>query len=75
VSGLIAAGKASNTVHNHYVALNEVFRYAIKHRIISHNPCEAVELLKNVHKAGFAPVFLTTTQVAAFAATLNDVTP
>lgn len=39
VNGLVAAGKAPNTVHNHDVALKKVFRYALKHRLIGHNPC------------------------------------
>lgn len=72
VNSLVAAGKAPNTVHNHYVALNKVFRYAMKHRLISHNPCDAVELPKNVHFGDFAPVFLTKAQVDALAATLDS---
>jgi integrase len=75
VSGLVAAGKAPNTVHNHYVALNKVFRYAVRHRLISHNPCDAVELPKNVHTEGFAPVFLTKAQVDLLADALDSVEP
>lgn len=75
VNGLVAAGKAPNTVHNHYVALNKVFRYASKHRLIGHNPCGAVELPKNVHSDDFAPVFLTKAALDALAAALRNVTP
>lgn len=75
VSGLVAAGKAPNTVHNHYVALNKVFRFAVRHRLISHNPCDAVELPRNVHTENFAPVFLNVTQMEALAAALDDTPP
>jgi len=32
---MVAAGRASSTVHNHFVALNKVFRYALRHRLIN----------------------------------------
>jgi integrase len=75
VSGLVAAGKAPNTVHNHFVALNKVFRCAIKHRLISHNPCDAVDLPKNAHTEGFAPVFLNKAQVDTLASALDATGP
>jgi integrase len=75
VNDLVAAGKAPNTVHNHFVALNKVFRYATKHRFISHNPCEAVELPKNVHTKDFAPVFLSKGQVDALAVAMDATEP
>jgi integrase len=75
VAGLVAAGLAPNTVHNHYVALNKVFRYAERHRLIGHNPCGAVELPKNRAAEDFAPVFLTATQVEALAAGLENEPP
>lgn len=31
IGDLIASGLASNTVHNYYVALNKLFRYALRH--------------------------------------------
>lgn len=75
VNDLVAAGKAPNTVHNHFVALNKVFRYANKHRLISHNPCEAAELPTNVHAKDFAPVFLSKGQVDALAAAMDAMEP
>ena len=71
VAGLVTAGKAPSTVHNHYVALNKVFRYAMRHRLVSHNPCAAVELPRAANAEGFAPVFLTLPEVEAIAAELD----
>lgn len=44
VADLIASGRASSTVRNHFIALNKVFRYALRHRLIAHNPCDAVDI-------------------------------
>ncbi|MFF1879114.1 tyrosine-type recombinase/integrase [Leifsonia sp. NPDC058230] len=71
VGKLVAAGRASSTIHNHYVALNKVFRYAMRHRLITHNPCEAVELPKPGSREDFAAVFLTLPQVESIAAELD----
>lgn len=71
IGDLLSAGRASSTIHNHYVALNKVFRYAMRHRLITHNPCEAVELPKATNREGFAPVFLTRTQVETLATELD----
>jgi integrase len=71
VGKLVAAGRAPSTVHNHYVALNKVFRYALRHRLITHNPCDAVELPKARNSEDFAPVFLTSAEVEQIAAELD----
>lgn len=71
LAGLIAEGLAPNTVHNHFVALNKVFRYAGRHRLIGHNPCTAVELPKNQARSGFAAVFLTAAEVERVAKELD----
>lgn len=75
VADLTRDGLGPNAVHNHYVLLNKVFRYAMRHRLISFNPCDGVELPENVPSADFAPVFLTAKQVDALAAQLEDYAP
>lgn len=75
VADLTADGLAPNTVHNHYVLLNKVFRYAMRHRLIPFNPCDGVELPKNVPSEDFAPVFLTAKQVDGLAAQLEGYAP
>lgn len=75
IGELVKAGLAPNTVHNYYVALNKMFRYALRHRLIAHNPCEAVELPKVTAREDFAPVFLTAAQVEKIAAELDKTKP
>ncbi|QEO15619.1 site-specific integrase [Agromyces intestinalis] len=75
ITALTAAGLAPNTVRNHYIALNKVFVYAVKHRLITHNPCPAVTLPRMVHKDDFAPVFLTIAEVGAVAAEVDRHAP
>lgn len=52
-----------------------MFRYALRHRLISHNPCAAVELPKAGAVADFAPVFLTAQHVEAIAHELDAFHP
>lgn len=75
IGKLVAEGRAPSTVHNHYVALNKVFRYAQRHRLITHNPCEAVELPKQGSREDFAAVFLTLSEVETIAAELDSWQP
>lgn len=75
VASLTAEGLATSTIRNHYVAVSKVFRYAVRHRLISHNPCHAVQLPRAGSAADFAPVFLTAAQVEAVAAELDAVHP
>lgn len=75
VGELVAAGKAPSTVRNHYVALHKVFRYALRHRLITHDPCAAVQIPKPGNTADFAPVFLTAEQVEAIAGELDEHAP
>ena len=63
VADLIATGRASSTVRNHFIALNKVFRYALRHRLIAHNSCDAVDIPRATNAEGFAPVFLTAAQL------------
>jgi integrase len=70
-----AKGRASSTIHNYFVALNKVFRYAERHRLINYNPCAAVELPRAGHAADFAPIFLTATQVETLAAKVDEEPP
>jgi integrase len=75
IAAMVTAGKASNTIRNRYMALNKVFRYAQRHRLIAHNPCDAVELPRLAHKEGFAPVFLTALQVEQIGDALEPIEP
>ncbi|GAA1742542.1 tyrosine-type recombinase/integrase [Microbacterium paludicola] len=70
IADLVKDGLAPNTIHNHYVLLNKTFRYAARHRLIAYNPAEGVELPKNERSEGFAPVFLTATQIERLATAL-----
>jgi integrase len=75
VAALAGEGLAPNTIRNHYVALNKVFVYALRHRIIAHNPCPAVVLPKMAHRDTFKPVFLTIAEVEAVAAEVDRHAP
>ncbi|MCJ1686209.1 site-specific integrase [Rathayibacter sp. VKM Ac-2927] len=75
IAGLIDQGLSTNTVRNHYVAVSKVFRYAVRHRLISHNPCDAVQVPRAGTAEDFAPVFLSAAQVASIAAALDAVAP
>lgn len=72
IAELVEKDLAPNTIHNHYVLLNKVFRYALRHRILAHNPCAGVELPRNAPKTEFAPVFLTPAQVTTVCGQLQD---
>ena len=75
VADLTASGLAPATVRNNYVALNKVYRYAARHRLISTNPCAGVELPRATGGDVFQPAFLTPHEVETLAAALDDVHP
>lgn len=54
------------------IALSKVFRYALKHRLISTNPCAVIDKPQVVREE---PVFLSPGQVAAIAAILDEREP
>lgn len=54
------------------IALSKVFGYALKHRLIAANPCDAVDMPK---KASAAPMFLSAAQVESLAADLDRLAP
>jgi integrase len=58
-------------VHNLYVGLNKAFRCALRHRLITQNPCDAVELPKTGRSEDFTPMFLRSTEVERIAAELD----
>lgn len=60
------------TVRNQFVALNKVFRYALRHRYISANPATGTPLPRTPHAEAFRATFLTSTQVEALAADLDE---
>jgi len=59
VADLSASGLAPATVRNTFVALNKVFRYAVRHGCVTRNPCTGTELPRPTHEQRFAPRFLT----------------
>lgn len=75
ITALTGEGLAPNTVRNHYIALHKVFVYALRHRLIGHNPCLAVVLPRMVHRESFAPVFLTAAEVETVAAEVDRRAP
>lgn len=75
IADLIAGGREASTVRNHFVALHKVFRYALRHRIIAHDPCAAVDVPRPGNREDFAPVFLTPTQLETIATDLDDHAP
>ncbi len=64
-----------STVKHAFIAANKVFRYAIRHRLITHNPATGTELPRVQHDAKFAPQFLSGVEVEALVAALADCTP
>ncbi|WP_309615609.1 site-specific integrase [Salinibacterium sp.] len=64
-----------STVKHAFIAANKVFRYAIRHRLITHNPATGTELPRVQHDATFAPQFLSGAEVEALMAALADCTP
>ncbi|HEY8913142.1 hypothetical protein [Lacisediminihabitans sp.] len=62
-------------MHNHHVALNKVFRYAMRHRLIAYNPCDGVELPRLAAEKDFAPVFLTAGEVEKIATAMDTQAP
>lgn len=75
VGKLRASNLSAATVRNNFVALSKVFKYAIRHRIISTNPCVGTELPKATGDEVFSPHFLTPDQVEALACELDDRDP
>ena len=64
-----------STIKHAFVAANKVFRYAIKHRLISHNPATGTDLPKVQHAQRFDAVFLSPTEIEALAAELDNNPP
>lgn len=62
----------SATVRGTMIALSKVFGYALKHRLIAANPCDAVDMPK---KASAAPMFLEAWQVEKLATDLDQFAP
>jgi len=63
------------TIKHAFVAANKVFWYAIKHRLISHNPATGTDLPKIRHAQRFEPVFLSPPEIEAVAAQLDTHAP
>jgi integrase len=64
-----------STIKHAFIAANKVFRYAIKHRLISHNPATGTDLPTVQHAQQFAPVFLSAPEIEALAAELDANAP
>lgn len=75
VVDLHASGLSPATVRNTFVALNKVFRYAVRHQLVAANPCTGTELPRATGEAVFKPHFLTPIEVEAVAAVLDEHPP
>ena len=64
-----------STIKHAFVAANKVFRYAIKHRLITHNPATGTDLPKIQHAQRFEPVFLSPPEIEALASQLDSHAP
>lgn len=64
-----------STIKHAFVAANKVFRYALKHRLISYNPATGTDLPKTPHGQRFEPIFLTPAEVDGLCASLSDHAP
>ncbi|PPG64178.1 hypothetical protein C5C27_04090 [Rathayibacter sp. AY2B7] len=64
-----------STIKHAVVSANKVFRYAIKHRLIVHNPVTGVDLPKVQHAQTFEALFLSPAEVTALGAALDDHAP
>lgn len=64
-----------STIKHAVISANKVFRYAIKHRLIVHNPATGVDLPKVQHAQAFEAVFLSPAEVTALGAALDDHAP
>ncbi len=72
VSGRTGRPLTSATVRGTMIALSKVFGYALKHRLIAVNPCDAVDMPR---KATAAPMFLEAWQVEKLATELDRFAP
>lgn len=75
VAELRDKGLSPATVRNNYVALNKVFRYAVRHKLVAANPCTGTELPKATGDEVFVPKFLTPAEVEKLAAALDPHAP
>lgn len=64
-----------STIKHAFVSTNKVFRYAIKHRLISHNPATGTDLPSVQLAQSFNPVFLSPDEIEALAAELDGNAP
>jgi integrase len=64
-----------STIKHAFVAANKVFRYAIKHRIISHNPATGADLPMSHKPDEAAPMFLSPAEIEALASELDNAAP
>jgi integrase len=64
-----------STIKHAFIAANKVFRYAIKHRLISHNPATGTSLPRIQHAQRFEPTFLAPDEIERLAAALDAHAP
>jgi integrase len=64
-----------STIKHAFVSANKVFKYAIKHRLISHNPATGTDLPKVQHAQRFEPTFLSPNEVELLASALDEHAP
>lgn len=64
-----------STIRHAFIAANKVFKYAARHRLISHNPATGASLPRIQHEQRFEPVFLTPAEIEALAGHLAGSAP
>ncbi|OJX63900.1 MAG: hypothetical protein BGO95_06870 [Micrococcales bacterium 73-13] len=64
-----------SSVKQAYLALHKVLKYAMRHRLIGHDPAQGVALPRVTHEQRFEPDFLTAQEVDALVARLAGAYP
>lgn len=73
LAALVAKGVSPATLKHHWSVLRNVFRYAVRHRAITSNPCDGVDFSANGSQRRNRRHYpLTSAQVAAVAASVGE---
>jgi integrase len=75
VQSLTAKGLSPASVRNNFVALNKAFKYAVRHSLVTRNPCTGTPLPTATTDEQFVAQILTPEQVEALATHLDEHAP
>ncbi len=75
IADMVGEGLAPATVHHQYMALAKVRKYAGRHRLITYNPCQGVDLPRVGNRDDFEPMFFRAADVERLAAVLDGHPP